>query len=266
LGAPAAAPIDAGRPRNIRVTDLMEQVEEESWVRRAAGAGQVEEDLGPVPVTSIVAVATGDGIGRIFGSLGVRHIVSGGQSMNPSTEQLLEAMSATTGDEVIVLPNNKNIRAVAAQACELSKKHARVVDTDGIQEGFAALLEYDPEVGADANAVAMSAAAARVVAGEVTQAVRASDTEVGEIAAGDWIGVSRRGIEVVAATVSDATIRLLDRLLTDSHEIVTIIEGAGAKPADTRRVTEWLAEHRSDLAVELHRGGQPLYPYLVAVE
>jgi hypothetical protein len=266
IGAAVEAAIDAGRPRNIRVTDLMEQVEEESWVRRAAGAGQVEEDLGPVPVTSIVAVATGDGIGRIFGSLGVRHIVSGGQSMNPSTEQLLEAMSATTGDEVIVLPNNKNIRAVAAQACELSKKHARVVDTDGIQEGFAALLEYDPEVGADANAVAMSAAAARVVAGEVTQAVRASDTEVGEIAAGDWIGVSRRGIEVVAATVSDATIRLLDRLLTDSHEIVTIIEGAGAKPADTRRVTEWLAEHRSDLAVELHRGGQPLYPYLVAVE
>jgi DAK2 domain fusion protein YloV len=266
IGAAVEAAIDAGRPRNIRVTDLMEQVEEESWVRRAAGAGQVEEDLGPAPVTSIVAVATGDGIGRIFGSLGVRHIVSGGQSMNPSTEQLLEAMNATPGDEVIVLPNNKNIRAVAAQACELSTKHARVVDTDGIQEGFAALLEYDPEVGADANATAMTAAAARVVAGEVTQAVRASDTEVGEIVAGDWIGVSRRGIEVVAATVSDATIRLLDRLLTDSHEIVTIIEGAGAKPADTRRVTEWLAEHRSDLAVELHRGGQPLYPYLVAVE
>jgi DAK2 domain fusion protein YloV len=267
IGGAVEAAIDAGRPRNIRVTDLIDQVEEESWVRRAAGAaGQVEEDLWPVPVTSIVAVATGDGIGRIFGSLGVRHIVSGGQSMNPSTEQLLEAMNATPGDEVIVLPNNKNIRAVAAQACELSKKHARVVDTDGIQEGFAALLEYDPEVGADANARAMSAAAARVVAGEVTQAVRASDTEVGEIAAGDWIGVSRRGIEVVAATVSDATIRLLDRLLTESHEIVTIIEGAGAKPADTRRVTEWLAEHRSDLAVELHRGGQPLYPYLVAVE
>jgi uncharacterized protein len=89
---------------------------------------------------------------------------------------------------------------------------------------------------------------------------------VGEIAAGDWIGLSRRGIEVVAGSLSDATCRLLDRLLTDSHEIVTIIEGAGAKPADTRRVTEWLAEHRPDVAVDLHRGGQPLYPYLVAVE
>jgi DAK2 domain fusion protein YloV len=268
IGGAVEAAIDAGRPRNIRVTDLMEQVEEESWVRRATGMseGQAEDDLGPAPVTSVVAVATGDGIGRIFHSLGVRHIVAGGQSMNPSTEQILEMMRATPGAEVVVLPNNKNIRAVAAQACELSEKPARVVDTAGIQEGFAALLEYDPEVGADANAEAMAAAASRVVAGEVTQAVRASDTEVGEIVAGDWIGVSRRGIEVVAATVSDATTRLLDRLLSERSEIVTIIEGSGAKPADTRRVTEWLAEHRPDLTIELHRGGQPLYPYLVAVE
>ncbi|MGO8874441.1 MAG: DAK2 domain-containing protein [Acidimicrobiales bacterium] len=268
IGAAVEAAMDAGRPRNIRVTDLMEQVEEESWVRRAAGAGasQPEEDLGPPPVTSVVAVATGEGIGRIFHSLGARHIVAGGQSMNPSTEQILQVMRATPGAEVIVLPNNKNIRAVAAQACELCEKPARVVDTAGIQEGFGALLEYDPEAGADVNAETMAAAAARVVAGEVTQAVRASDSEVGAIAAGDWIGVSRRGIEVVAGTVADATTRLLDRLLTPSHEIVTIIEGAGAKPADTRRVTEWLAEHRPELAVELHHGGQPLYPYLLAVE
>jgi DAK2 domain fusion protein YloV len=267
IGAAVEAGIDAGRPRQIRVTDLLEQVEEESWVRRAVGsAAAQEEDLEPPPVTSVVAVAKGDGIGRIFHSLGVRHIVAGGQSMNPSTEQILAMIEAAPGAEVIVLPNNSNIRAVAQNACELSEKPCLVVDTAGIQEGFAALLEYDPEVGADANARAMAAAAGRVVAGEVTQAVRASDTPVGEIAAGDWIGLSRRGIEVVAGSLSDATCRLLDRLLTDSHEIVTIIEGAGAKPADTRRVTEWLAEHRPDVAVDLHRGGQPLYPYLVAVE
>jgi DAK2 domain fusion protein YloV len=268
IGAAVEAGIDAGRPRKIRVTDLLEEVEEESWVRKAVGSAgaQGEEDLGPPPVTSVVAVASGDGIGRIFHSLGVRHIVAGGQSMNPSTEQILSMIEATPGAEVIVLPNNNNIRAVAAKACELSERPARVVDTAGIQEGFAALLEYDPEVGADANAEAMTAAAERVVAGEVTQAVRASETPVGEIAAGDWIGVSRHGIEVVAGSVSDATCRLLDRLLTESHEIVTIIEGAGAKPADTRRVTEWVAAHRPDVTVELHRGGQPLYPYLVAVE
>jgi len=267
IGAAVEAGIDVGRLRNIRVTDLLEQVEEESWVRNAVGsATEQEAELEPAPVTSVVAVATGDGIGRIFHSLGVRHIVAGGQSMNPSTEQILAMIEAAPGAEVIVLPNNDNIRAVAEKACELAGRPARVVGTAGIQEGFAALLEYDPEVGSDANAQAMTAAAARVVAGEVTQAVRASDTPVGEIVAGDWIGVSRRGIEVVAGSASDATCRLLDRLLTGSHEIVTIIEGAGAKAADTRRVTEWLAEHRPDVAVELHRGGQPLYPYLVAVE
>jgi len=269
IGAAVEAAIDAGRPRSIRVTDLLDQVEEESWVRRAtaaSGDGSPEEDFGPAPVTSVVAVATGVGIGRIFGSLGVRHIVSGGQSMNPSTEQLLTVMEATPGAEVVVLPNNKNIYAVASQACELCSKPARVVDTPGIQEGFAALLEYDPEAGAADNAAAMAVAADRVVAGEVTQAIRASETEVGEIREGDWIGLSRRGIEVVAGSPPEAMCRLLDRILVESHEIVTIIEGAGAKPADTRRVTEWLAETHPHVTVELHHGGQPLYPYLVSAE
>ncbi len=270
IGPAVEAAIDVGRPRDIRVTDLMEQVEEESWVRRAvasadAGAA-VEEDLGPTPVTSVVAVATGDGIGRIFHSLGARHIVAGGQSMNPSTEEILRAMKASPGREVIVLPNNRNILGVASKACELSDKPARVVDTPGIQEGFAALLDYDPQVGAEANASAMTSAAARVAAGEVTQAVRASASEAGEILAGDWIAVSRRGIEAVAPTAAEAAIALLDRLTTKSSEIVTIIEGSGARPAQTRHVTEWLAEHHPDVAVELHHGGQPLYPYLLSVE
>jgi DAK2 domain fusion protein YloV len=269
IGAAVEAALDAGRPRNIRVTDLLEQVEEESWVRLAASAASQptdETDLGPAPTTSVVAVATGIGIGRIFHSLGARHIVAGGQSMNPSTEQILTVMEATPGAEVVVLPNNKNIYAVAAQACELSTKPARVVNTAGIQEGFAALLEYDPEAGADENATAMSAAAARVVAGEVTQAVRASSTEAGEVAEGDWIGISRKGIEVVAKSMSEVTIRLIDRLLQDSHEIVTIIDGPGAKAADTRHITEWLRETRPDVTIDLHHGGQALYPYLISAE
>jgi dihydroxyacetone kinase-like predicted kinase len=267
IGASVEAALDAGRPRNIRVTDLVEQAEEESWVRQAASVGAAgDEELGPPPTTSVVAVATGVGIGRIFHSLGVRHIVAGGQSMNPSTEQILEMMARTPGSEVIVLPNNKNIYAVAAHACELSDKPARVVNTPGIQEGFAALLEYDPEAGVDDNAHAMSEAASRVMAGEVTQAIRASSTEAGQVSEGDWIGISRGGIEVVANSPSEATIRLFDKLLQDSHEIVTIIEGAGAKAADTRHVTEWLAETHPSVSVDLHHGGQALYPYLISAE
>jgi hypothetical protein len=112
----------------------------------------------------------------------------------------------------------------------------------------------------------MTAAAARVVAGEVTQAVRASSTDAGEVAEGDWIGISRKGIEVVAKSASEVTIRLIDRLLEDNHEIVTIIEGPGAKAADTRHITEWLSETHPAVTVDLHHGGQALYPYLISAE
>ncbi len=267
IGAAVEAALDVGRPRDIRVTDLVDQVEEESWVRRAVeldGAAPGTEE--PVPVTSVVAVATGDGIRRIFYSLGVHHIVAGGQSMNPSTAQILEVVESVPGAEVVILPNNKNIVPVAQQACEISTKPALVVNTAGIQEGFAALLEYDPEARAVENARVMQAAAARVRAGEVTRAVRASDSVVGHIEAGDWIGLSRSGIESVAGTLAEATCALLAKLLDDGGEIVTLIEGSGATAADTRRVTEWLHENRPGISLELHHGGQPLYPYLVSVE
>ncbi len=269
IGSAIEAGLDAGRPREIRVTDLLEQVEEEMWVRRAeeesATTPRVADDL-PAPRTSVIAVATGDGIRRIFHSLGVRNIVAGGQSMNPSTAEILAMIESVPGDEVVILPNNKNIYAVAAQAAAVSAKPARVVPTQGIQEGFAALLEYDPEASAADNADSMSNAADRVVAGEVTQAVRASDTGAGHVAPGDWIGLTRKGIEVVAHGPAEAVCQLLDKIVLEQHEIVTIIEGAGARPADTRRITEWLAANRPEVSVDLHQGGQPLYPYLVATE
>jgi uncharacterized protein len=268
IGGSIEAALDVGRPREIRVTDLLEQVEEEQWVRTAASAEPaLDTELDePAPVTSIVAVGTGAGIRRIFLSLGVRHVIAGGQSMNPSTEQILEIVEAVPSSEVVILPNNKNIYPVANQVGALTEKHVRVVDTAGIQEGFAALLEYDPEADADANAAAMAAAAARVVAGEVTRAVRASDSRAGKVEAGDWIGLSRAGIESVSQTASGAACALLDRLVGEDHEIVTLIEGSGASAADTRRITEWLRACRPAVNIERHHGGQPLYPYLISIE
>ncbi|MCU1460987.1 MAG: Dak phosphatase [Acidimicrobiales bacterium] len=263
IGAAVEAAIDCGRPRNIRVTDLHEQVEEERWVREAPA--DEPPDMTPVP-TAVVAIATGDGIRRIFRSLGVQSIVAGGQSMNPSTAQILEAVQSAPADQVVVLPNNKNIIPVAEQVDGLTDKTVRVVKTSGIAEGFAALMEYDPQADVDANARLMTESAQRVTSGEVTRAVRDSSCEAGPIKAGDFLGVTRTGIAVVEPTLAEATIGLLDRLVGDDHEIVTLIEGEGSSAADTRRVTEWLAEHRSAIAVEVHHGGQPLYPYLVSVE
>jgi DAK2 domain fusion protein YloV len=267
IGAAVEAALDAGRPREIRVTDLAEQVEEEQWVRSAGdGEAPPEADEGPPPVTSVVAVGTGPGIRRIFHSLGVHHVVAGGQSMNPSTAQILELVEAAPADEVVVLPNNKNIYPVASQVAELTKKRVVVVETPGIQEGFAALLEYDPEAGAEENGAAMRAAAGRVVAGEVTRAVRSATSPAGRIEEGDWIGLSRTGIVSVAASPAEAAISLLETIVEESHEIITLIEGEGSTPAATRRITEWLRASRPAASVERHHGGQPLYPYLVSVE
>jgi uncharacterized protein len=269
IGAAVEAAVDAGRPREIRVTDLAEQVEEERWVREAAGAGDVVE-LPPhasEPVhTAVVAVAAGDGIKRIFYSLGVQGIVAGGQSMNPSTAELLAAVEAVPAEEVVILPNNKNIIPVAEQVDAHTDRTVRVVPTRGIAEGFAALMSYDPEAGADENAKEMTALASNVLACEVTRAVRDSTCDVGPIAEGDYLGITSDGILAVERSQAAAACRLLDLLVTDEHEIVTVIEGEGSTPAETRAITGWLDEHHPGASVEVHHGGQPLYPYLFGIE
>jgi uncharacterized protein len=264
IGAAIEAAIDVGRPRNIRVTDLLEQVEEERWVREAP-PDEPAPPSDPVP-TAVVAVATGDGIRRIFHSLGVQQIVAGGQSMNPSTAQILEAVEAAPAAQVVVLPNNKNIIPVAEQVDALTTKRVCVLKTTGIAEGFAALMEYDPQADADRNAEAMAEAAARVQSGEVTRAVRDASSSSGPVHEGDYIGLTRDGIVAVAPELDGAACALLEHMVDEAHEIVTVIEGEGSSAAVTRRLTEWLGANRPEATVEVHHGGQPLYPYLFSVE
>jgi DAK2 domain fusion protein YloV len=269
IGAAIEAALERGRPQRIRVTDLEEQVEEERWVRESAGApgaGPSLEGAGPLPTTSVVAVVTGDGIGRIFRSLGVHHLVVGGQTMNPATADLLKAVETVGSHDVVILPNNKNIRPVAEQVDALSDKSVRVVATGSIVEGFAALLAYDPAASADANAVSMAESAARVVPAEVTRAVRDAETDAGEVHEGDYIGISRDGVVAVADSVVVCTRLLVARLLDESHELITLIEGEGARKGDTRAIEEWLSEEHPHVALEVHHGGQPLYPYLLGIE
>jgi len=268
VGAAIEAGIDAGRPRRIRVTDLRDQVEEERWVRDAPPP---PEEGGPgilgAPVTTaVVAVAAGAGIGRLFRSVGVQGIVAGGQSMNPSTAQILDAVDACPAPAVVVLPNNPNIVPVAQQVAALAAKDVRVLATRSLTEGLVAAFAYDPEGTADANAAAMGAAVSRVVTGEVTRAVRDATTPAGEVRQGDYLGMTRGGPAVVAATLADAAIGLVEHLLQPGHEIVTVLEGDGSTPAATRHFTQWLAEAHPDVMVEVHHGGQPLYPYLFSVE
>ena len=265
IGASIEAAMDAGRPRQIRVTDLMEQVVEERWVTENV-ADAAPEATGPAPMTAVVAVVSGDGVGRIFKSLGVERLVVGGQSMNPSTEELVQAVEGLRSDHVVLLPNNKNIRPVAERVNELTTKTVSVVPTSSIVEGFAALLAYDPGATAQENQQAMAQSAAGVIAAEVTQAVRDTTVDAGAVSVGDWIGLSREGILAIAATLPEASCRLLELLVTEDHDLVTIIEGDGSSAATTRRITEWLKAERPHVETEVHPGGQPLYPYLFGIE
>ncbi|HEY5156174.1 MAG TPA: DAK2 domain-containing protein [Acidimicrobiales bacterium] len=268
IGASIEAALDCGRPRNIRITDLLEQVEEEKWVREGSGAATDEESpLALTPATTaVVAVSVGDGIRRIFHSLGVQRIVTGGQTMNPSTAQLLEAVESAPADQVVILPNNKNIIPVAEQVDAETTKTVYVVPTRGVAEGFASLLAYDPEATGIDNSKAMIEAAASVVAGEVTRAVRDSTCDLGPITEGDYLGIARDGIRAVGSGLDLVCTQLLDLLIDEDHEILTIIEGEGSTAAITRHITQWVDDHHPDVTSEIHHGGQPLYPYLFGIE
>jgi dihydroxyacetone kinase-like predicted kinase len=197
----------------------------------------------------------------------VHGVVHGGQTLNPSTAELLEAVEHMNAPQVVILPNNKNIIPVAEQVDALSGKDVRVVPTCSMPEALAALVTYDPEVSAETNARNMSAAAASMTTGEVTQAVRDTNTDAGAVTAGDWIGIVRGdGIVAVAGTVVAACEILLENIVGTGSELLTVVTGSDAQQADTDRIIAWVEGALPGIAVEVHRGGQPLYPYLFGVE
>ena len=269
IGAAIEAPILlGGRPHQIRVTDLFEEVAEEHEKREAQiGAPTSNYTALPAVTCAVVAVASGDGIAEIFGNLGVHGVVTGGQTLNPSTQELLDAVEHMNASQVVILPNNKNIIPVAQQVDGLTKKDVRVVPTCSMPEALAALVAYDPAASAEHNGTAMAKAAAAVVTGEITTAVRDTKTDAGAVKAGDTIGLVRGdGVVAIAPDVFECATALLKHIVTDNRELLTIIVGVDATADITERIVAWVGEHFPAVASEVHRGGQPLYPYLFGVE
>ena len=264
IGAAIEAAIDlGGRPKQIRVTDLFEEVAERHAVidsqRAAAGL--------PAVTTAVVAVCSGSGLEELFGQLGVQGIITGGQTLNPSTAEMLDAVDHVNARQVIVLPNNKNIIPVAEQLDALTSRHVLVVPTRSMPEALAALVVYDPEADVEENFATMSAAISEMTTGEVTQAVRSTNSEAGPVTEGDWIGLVRsEGIVSVSGTLEGATLALIRHLIAEGGEILTVIEGVDAQSAVTQSITAFLAAEHPEIQVECHRGGQPLYPYLFGIE
>ena len=275
IGAAIEAPLElGGKPFKIRVTDLFEEVAEEHAQREAElGVSNTTPVRRPAvkqlpPVNcAVVAVCSGDGLAELFGQMNVQGVVTGGQTMNPSTAELLDAVEHMNAQQVVILPNNKNIIPVANQINALTKKDVRVVPTCSMAEALAALVFYDPEADAAVNAEAMTGAAEAVATGEITQAVRDTNTDVGPVKNGDWIGLVRGdGVVAVGGTMVAAASQLLDALITPGRELLTMITGDLATARQIEEVIAYLSENHPDVEVEVHAGGQPLYPFLFGVE
>ena len=274
IGAAIEAPLKLdGKPFNIRVTDLFEEMEEEHAQREAAmgagGAVAKKSAVASLPAVNcaVIAICSGDGLAELFGQMGVQGVVTGGQTMNPSTEELLDAVEHMNSQHVVILPNNKNIIPVANQVNALTSKTVHVVPTCSMPEALAALVFYDPESTSELNAAAMSDAAAAVATGEVTQAVRDTNSDAGAVKAGDWIGLVRGdGLVAIGGTMVAASCSLLDKLVTPGRELMTIITGDLATARATEEIVAYIADNFDGVEVEVHAGGQPLYPYLFGVE
>ena len=256
IGAAVEAGISVGKPYDIRVTDLFEEVAENHH----------DHDIADPVGCSVIAVANGDGIGQIFRSLGATLIVSGGQSMNPSTADLLKAVEATASEHVIILPNNSNIVAVAEQVDSQTSKTVRVVGTHTVTEGFASLLGYDPEATSEKNQTGMFQASQMIESGEITTAVRESKSEIGEIKKGDFLGLQKGKVTVIAETIVEAAKNLLNEMIDDEHEIVTLVTGEDSNEKETDQIVAWVSAEHEELEVEVHEGGQPLYHYYIGIE
>jgi hypothetical protein len=272
IGAAIEAPLElGGKPFKIRVTDLFEEMEEEHAQREAqmGAAAKRPSAVSALPAVecAVVAICSGDGLAELFGQMGVQGVVTGGQTLNPSTAELLDAVEHMNSQQVIILPNNKNIIPVANQVNALTKKEVRVVPTCSMPEALAALVSYDPEADVDANCEAMSDAAKSVATGEVTQAVRDTNTDAGVVKNGDWIGLVRGdGVVAIGSTMVLAATQLLAQLLSGNGELLTVITGNLATARATEEIIAYMADKHPGVEVEVHLGGQPLYPFLFGVE
>ena len=214
-----------------------------------------------------VAVAAGEGNARILESLGVDVVVSGGQTMNPSTKDLLDAVGAVNADAVIILPNNKNIIMAAQSACDLSDAPCAVVPTKSVPEAFAALFGFDEGAGLEENVESMTEAYAEVRTGEVTRAIKDSkDAHDNPIKEGDVIGIADGSIEAVGSSVDDVVLSLLAAMGAEEADTLTILAGEDLSDGAFEGLVERIEGAFGELEVDAHRGDQPLYPVVMSVE
>jgi len=227
---------------------------------------EMQKDRAPAVDMAIITVASGDGLADVFNSLGTSAIVPGGQTMNPSTKDLLQAVESVPSDKVIILPNNKNIVATANQVQSLTEKTIEVVPAETIPQGVAALLAFDYEANLSTNVQIMKKAMSGVKSIEITRATRS--TKIGElkIKKKQPIGLLDGDLIATGKNNADVLDQMLAKLDLDKVEVITIYYGADTKSAEAEEISSRIREQHPQLQIEVVRGDQPHYNYIVSIE
>ena len=254
--------------------DNMREEHQEKLIRDAeklAAQQKKEEEekaaAEPRKPMGFIAVSIGEGLNEIFRELGADYIIEGGQTMNPSTEDMLNAVDHVNADTIFILPNNKNIVLAANQAKALVKdKEIVVIPTKTVPQGITSIISFMPEADAKANEEAMLEAIANVKSGQVTYAVRDTKIDDKEIHEGDIMGIGDAGIIAVGTDIEETTRDMLEQLVDEDSELISLYYGEEVKEEDARKFVEEIEEKYPDVDVDAHYGGQPIYYYVLAVE
>ena len=239
------------------------RLQHESIIEREGEMAQEEQ---PLADFAVVTIASGDGLAELFKSMGVTYVLSGGQTMNPSTNDILDAIKAAHAKQVIVLPNNSNIFMAADEAAKEADVDVAIVKSRTVSQGLTSLLAYNPERSLAENAAEMTESLGNVVSGQVTQSIRNSTIAGLEIHDGDWIGLIDGDIKIATDDRQQTTLDMVKAMLDEDSEIVTVIYGQDASEEDAQVIGDAIEDEFPDVEVEIHEGDQPLYPFLVSVE
>ena len=239
---------------------------EKTAAEQAAKKAQMKKKE-PRKQVGFIAVSIGDGMNEIFRELGVDYIIEGGQTMNPSTDDMLTAIDNVNADHIFILPNNKNIILAANQARSLTKdKDILVIPTKTVPQGITAVINYMPEADVDTNLETMVKGIKNVKTGQVTYAVRDTHIDDKTIHEGDIMGIGDQGILSVGQSVEETTKEMLEAMVDEDTELISMYYGQDVLAEDAERFAEAVAELYPDADVDLHSGGQPIYYYVVSVE
>ena len=251
--------------------DNMREEHQEKLIKDAEKLArqQTEEEKKQTPPkeTGFIAVSAGAGLTDIFRELGVDYLIEGGQTMNPSTEDMLNAIDKVNAKTIYILPNNKNIILAANQARDLTEdKKIIVIPTKTIPQGVTALISFVPEKTDDENTAEMTDAITRVQTGQITYAVRDTRIDAKEIHEGDIMGIGDKGILAVGSGKENVAVATVDAMMTDDAEVISIYYGADASEEKAEELASTLEEKYPDCEVEVNNGGQPIYYYIISVE